>query len=118
MIFECDLDPGWITSTLETITREHRNFQLVNIDVSDVLLDIDTDDADPEDVLGQNTYGRWMELDLLLARLCESHSISLEVSYNAHGMMDEDDTKSLLEYLLPEVMGKGRVKLIGQEGVR
>ena len=113
VIFDCDLDPGWITLTLETITREHRNLQLVNIDVSDVLLDINIDDADPEDVLGQDTYGRWMELNLLLARLCESHSISLELWYDARDVMDEDDARSLLECLLPKVMGKGGVELIG-----
>ena len=117
-MFLCNLDPGWITSTLKTITRDHRNLQLVGIDASDVLFGIVTDDGDPEDALGQDIYGGWLELDLLLAQLRESHSISLEVSYNAHGMMIEDDAKSLLEYVLPEVMGKGRVKLIGQEGVR
>ena len=116
-MFRCNLDPGWITSTLRTITRDHRNLQLVKIDVSDVLFDIDDDGANIEDFLKRNVHERWLELDLLLAQLCESHSISLEVSCDAYRMVDEDDAGSLLEYLLPEVMGKGKVK-IGQEGVR
>ena len=115
-IFKCNLDPGWISLILRTITRDHRNLQLVGIEASEVLLGVIAGGGDPEDALGQDICEGWLELDLLLAQLCESHSISLEVSYVARGMIDEDDARSLLEYLLPEVMGKGRVKLIGWDG--
>ena len=121
-IFECRIDPGWITLTLNTLTRDHRNLQLVAIDASGVLStirfainDVDANSADPRDILGQDRFKKWLELDLLLAGLCESRSISLEIPYEADYLMDDDDAKSWLKRLFPEVVGKGRAELIRSE---
>ena len=118
----CVLDPGWITLTLKTITRDHRNLQLITLDASEVLTVLqDNYDDDhpttPVDVLGQNMFNSWIELDLLLAKLSESHSFHLEVLYDLYDVMpDEDQARSWAECLLPEFMGKGRVKLVRLAG--
>ena len=118
----CVLDPGWITLTLKTITRDHRNLQLITLDASEVLTVLqDNYDDDhpttPVDVLGQNMFNSWIELDLLLAKLSESHSFNLEVLYDLYDVMpDEDQARSWAECLLPEFMGKGRVKLVRLAG--
>ena len=115
--FECIIDPGWITLTLNTLTRDHRNLQLVAIDTSDVLstIHVNANPADPRDILGQDRFKKWLELDLLLAGLCESRSISLEIPYEADYLMDDGDAKSWLKRLFPEVVGKGRAELIRSE---
>ena len=118
----CVLDPGWITLTLKTITRDHRNLQLITLDASEVLtvLQDNYDDGNPTtpvDVLGQNMFNSWIELDLLLAKLSESHSFNLEVLYDLYDVMpDEDQARSWVECLLPEFMGKGTVKLVRLAG--
>ena len=116
-MFECRIDPGWITLTLNTLTRDHRNLQLVAIDTSDVLstIHVNANSADPRDILGQDRFKKWLELDLLLAGLCESRSISLEIPYEADYLMDDGDAKSWLKRLFPEVVGKGRAELIRSE---
>ena len=108
--------------TLKTITRDHRNLQLITLDASEVLtvLQDNYDDGNPTtpvDVLGQNMFNSWIELDLLLAKLSESHSFNLEVLYDLYDVMpDEDQARSLVECLLPEFMGKGTVKLVRLAG--
>ena len=121
-MLECTIDPGWITLTLNTLTRDHRNLQLVAIDASTVLRTIhsEIDDVDAHsvnlgDIIGQDRFRKWLELDLLLAQLRESHSISLEIPYVVDYAMDDDDAKVLLKRLLPEVVGKGRAELIRSE---
>lgn len=112
------VDPGWITSTLRTITCDHGNFQRLTIDATDVLATFrNANLIDLVDILGETTYEEWLELDDLLARLWESHSTCLEVQYNSvKGLeMEEDRAVSWMTCLLPEVMRKGRAKLVTQE---
>ena len=112
----CALDPSWITLTLRTITRDHKNLQRVAIDASDTTHEAVFDHDQPihpGEVLGDTAYKGWLELDGLLAQLWESHSICLEVLYDEFDSVDENGARSWMECLLPEVMGKGKAELVG-----
>ena len=113
MIFLSIWELSWVTSTLQTITHDHRNLQRLAIDASVVLREFEnTPTSDTRDILEETTYREWLELDSLLAGLWESHSISLKVLYDQYVEMDEDEARARMETLLPEVMGKGRAELV------
>jgi hypothetical protein len=116
-MIECCLEPEWITSTLRSITRNHRNLQRVIIDAADAAIEAeigDGDTTDPAEALGKTTLERWLELDDLLAQLRDSHSIRLEVLYGEPMAMDESDARIWMSCLLPAVaIGKGGANLIG-----
>ena len=64
----------WITMALRTITPEHRDLRQIS-----VYLVYRPTQAGPggsiRQILGEQIFGQWMELDHLLAQLWESHSI-------------------------------------------
>jgi hypothetical protein len=103
------LDPGWITSTLRTITRDHGNLQRFTIDVSEVLEVLDVGDPNPtgpRDILGETVYERWLELDRFLAQLLKSHPICLEFLCPSFASIDEEDARILVSRLLPGITGR------------
>jgi hypothetical protein len=111
----CILDPSWITLTLRTITRDHKDLKRIAIDASEAVHEAVSDDERfiyPLDVVGDTAYESWLELDDLLAQLWESHSICLEVLYDGSDLADENRVRGWMRYLLPEVVGKGKVKFV------
>ena len=55
-----------------------------------------------KDVLGEETYLEWSDLDRLLVQLHEVHSIRLKVL----GWVDKRTGRSCVECLFPEVMAR------------
>ena len=104
MTLPCKLHPGigpqWITTTLQTITHNHKHFRQITLQVVDLY---HSDLADP-------TRREWSELDRSFFRLWESHSIRLEVLYREYAV--ENGVRMRLESLLPEVTKGGVVDLI------
>ena len=56
-----------------------------------------------KDVLGEETYLEWLDLDRLLVQLHEVHSIRLKVL----GWVDKRTGRSCVECLFPEVVTRG-----------
>ena len=69
-----------------------------------------------KDAIGEIAYQEWLELDQVLAELCELHSVQLRVAYNLHVDMDGSKERDQMEVLLPGVMARGLVDLVGWRG--
>ena len=94
----------WIVAALQTITPEHRNLRQISIYVPYhlTLLDVGTD---IKQNLGEVISGGWSDLDRLLIRLWESHSIRLRVSCALGG--GRQNTEYCIGCLLPEITERG-----------
>ena len=64
-------------------------------------------------VVEETAYREWLELDRLLTKLSESHSIRPEVLYNLLPSMDRKWANDLVESLLPELTMRGLARLTG-----
>ena len=62
-----------------------------------------------KDLIGEETYLEWLDLDRLLVRLHEVHSIRLKVL----GWVDKRTGRSCVECLFPEVVARGFADLGG-----
>ena len=75
----------------------------------------EVDASDPtglRDKIGETVYQGWLELDAVLARLWESHSIRLELVYVVPRWSDRRRAGRLVRSLLPEVMTSGIIDLV------
>ena len=109
------LRPGWILETLRTVTRDHKDLEWVTLQaVSGRGLNERCEGV--KDAIGEAAYREWLELDQVLAELCESHSVQLRVAYNLHVDMDGSKERDGMEVLLPEVMARGLADLVGRRG--
>jgi hypothetical protein len=112
--FVCWLHPGWILATLRTVTsKSHRELKQVTLMMVSsrslsYLLDV-------KDAVGGAAYEEWLELDRFLVQLCESQSIYLKVPYNVRDDMGGGKEQRRMKVLLPEVMTRGMVGLVGED---
>lgn len=105
------LHPRWVLATLRTVTRDHRALEQITLVVHSGL-----GLGDHQDVrlaVGETAYQEWLELDRLLAELCELHSFRLTVMYNLRRCPDGSKEKRRMTILLPEVMKRGMADLVG-----
>jgi hypothetical protein len=111
--FVCGFDPRWIIWTLQTITVEHKDFKQVFISSPDTLHRLRTVQGPgftlATDVLGEEAYMEWLELDRLLVQLHEIRSIRLGV----FAWVDDRTGRRGAECLLPEVVSRGISDLEG-----
>ena len=115
MALRCWSHPGWIIETLQTVTSNHKELKWVTLQaVSRRGLNEGCEGV--KDAIGETSYRGWLELDQVLAQLCESHSVQLRVAYNLHVDMDGSKERDRMEVLLPEVMARGLVDLVGRRG--
>ena len=117
--FPCESNPQWIITTLQTISRDHRNLQQISLNASHALRAVNSDrfvPADPARAIGEAAYQEWLELDRSIVRLWESHSIRLKAEHDASTfggeMVAKDEARKCLECLLPEVTDRGIVDLV------
>ena len=99
--FVCTAGPQWITATLQTITRNHRNFQQLSIGAHNIFNSPDL--ASIKNRIGGDDYLAWLELDRFLAQLHESRSVRLNVLFRKN----EEKVRCCAKWLLPEVMTRG-----------
>ena len=98
----------WVTRSLQTITSNHRHLKQIALDTPSVPHFNHLDAVLIRRTIGETTYGDWLELDRLLAKLCESHSIHLKVLHLPESVRG---VGSCVETLLPEVTKRGMVGL-------
>ena len=103
---------------LQTITRDHRKLQRVSIVTAEVLYPLGFSNVNSSTfihAMRETTYRAWLDLDCLLSQFSETHSIRPEVLYNAPDSVDEEEARSSMEYLLPQLIKKGLVELAQRE---
>jgi hypothetical protein len=109
------MNPQWSVMALRTITPNHRDLRQISLTTPYTLIGSNYDHDDPtkfRDRVGETVCGEWSELDHLLARLWESHSIRPKVRYSLPAWIDEEGARGCMESLLPEVSRRGVVDLI------
>ena len=107
----------WVAMTLKTITHNHRNLQQVSIHVPDEPYDPGLDSGEPAQVrftVREDVCEQWLELDRLLARLLESHSIRLKIQHYTRPE-EREEQSSWMDALLPEVTRRGIVDLVRRD---
>lgn len=112
VFFTCYLDPWWIYKALRTITHSHKDIQRISVDTrwslhhrNIVLAKV----ASLEPAIGEAIFLRWLELDLLLVQLWESHSVRPSVLYKVPSSRGRRWARSCIETLLPEITARGIV---------
>ena len=93
---------GWILTALRTITHDHRELEWITLRVF-----ASEGVYDPWDVEYVGVNQEWLELDCVLAQLCESQSTRVKVQRAGGESMERSQT----EVLLPEAMAIGVVDL-------
>jgi hypothetical protein len=92
--------------TLRTITPEHRDFRQIEIHIPYYLI-LPGDSVNVRQAIGAANFGQWLDLDRLLVKLWESHSIRPKIV-----PMEMTGTGDFVECLLPEVMRSGILDLV------
>ena len=118
MVFVSEKHPHWIVMALRTITPDHRQLQRVSIVVHNKLYRTSASYTNPPHamhIVGETSYREWLELDRLLAQLCESRSICLEILLIPALSVDTNRVNSIVEGLLPELMTRGLARLAWRE---
>ena len=87
----------WVTTPLQTITFEHRELRQISIQLPYLIF------ANVRRAIGEEAYGRWLDLDRLLVQLWESHSIRPKVIWTG----GEQDAKDCAGFLLPGITRRG-----------
>jgi len=116
-VFTCGRNPQWVVMALLTVAPNRRNLQQISLDISHTVFCSDFNGVNltkVRDAIGETAYAEWLELDHLLAQLCESHLVRLKVLYNSQLPMYGMRARNCAESLLPEVIMRGTVDLIGQ----
>lgn len=99
----------WITTALQTITPEHREFRQITIHVAYGLTLFNVG-YNIRRAVGETIYKGWLDLDRLLVQLWESHSIRPKVMTATSGEKMRG-TKYCIKRLLPEMTRRGLIDL-------
>ena len=93
---------------LQTITQKHRDLRRVSIHVSHH--DMPSTGANIREILGEQIYGQWLNLDHFLNQIWESLSIRSKVVC----IIPEEghDIEDYIGYLLPEMKKRGTIDLV------
>ena len=96
---------------LQTITSEHKDFQQISIRFpNDIALD--SPGANIREEIGEIVYEQWLDLDRILIRFWESHSIRSKITY-PYGLGDgPKEVMDCVSCLLPEIMKRGIADLV------
>ena len=102
---------GWVTTALRTITTKHQEFRRISIHVYLGYAFNGTTSANVRRTIGEQKFGQWSELDHVLAKLWESHSIRPGILYY---LPPSEGTQAMTECigcLLPEITRRGIIDL-------
>jgi hypothetical protein len=102
----------WVTMALRTITPEHEDLHGISIHLTSHSSSLSTFESPlrVRQLLGVNTYMKWMDLDRVLVQLCEPRAVCVEVrSLSAR----EDEAREHVEDLLPGATKRGMIRLVG-----
>ena len=106
MVFRFKTDIAWITAALNTVAHEHSLLRQISISFpfyadrpTNVRLDF-----------GEETYQEWMDLDNILAQLCESRACRINAVYDQ--ITGGKPMCKYIEGLLPRVVERGLIDAI------
>lgn len=99
---------GWVTTALQTIPPEHQDLRQISIHAPYHLTEAG---ADVEQVIGEQIFWQWLDLDRLLVQLWEACSIRSKVvcTMLSKGGQDKRDC---IGCLLPELTMRGIFDLV------
>lgn len=109
------MDPGWVVTTLRTITPNHGDLQRISLSIPLLLFYRNFHHVtfpDVRQLIGEAACKEWSDLDRLFIWLGESHSIDLKILCHVSAPVDGPKAKSRVEDLLPEVTAKGMLDLM------
>jgi hypothetical protein len=112
------VNPQHMVAALQTITPNHRDFRRISLVTPYPLFYQSYDFTNPTNFkrdVGEAYCVEWLELDQLLAQIWESRSIRPQLIYDVPQELDRESVRSCMEALLPEVMTRGVVELVGWE---
>ena len=96
---------------LKTITSGHRDLREVTIhNTIPAIFAFFDNPADARQLVGDESYAQWMDLDRLLIRLSESDAVSVRIGCWSLG--GDTETREYIENLLPEVARGGSSRLV------
>ena len=101
VIFGSHSNPKWISSSLQTITQDHRDLQSVTIRILYPFYNLDREVFDRVEFMHPavaRKFRAWLDLDHVLIRLQESLPIRLKLMYKAPGRREA----RFVSRLLPE----------------
>ena len=107
------LSVQWITAALQTVTPKHRDLQQILIHIPFDFA-IDGASMDIRQAVGETTYDQWLDLDRLLVRLWESHTIRPMIR---HTGMSPTEAIDRVRCLLPEMTKRrkfGPIEYLGR----
>jgi len=99
----------WITTSLQTITPKHQDFQQISIHVR-FGPSLTGAGVDVRQTVGERILGEWSDLDRLLVKFWESRSIRPEVISTM--INREQGTIDWIGCLLPEVTKRDLVLIV------
>ena len=101
------LSVGWVTSTLKTITSEHRDLQ--EISIKGRALSDSTSWPANATAAQYYIWEQWADLEHTLIHLWELHAIRTKVEYYS---MKREESREFMGSLLPEATKRGIVELV------
>jgi hypothetical protein len=104
----------WITMALETITRNHRYLRKISIPVNPH--DIPSADVNIREVLGEQIYGQWLDLDRFLNQFWGLLSIRINAARRI--TKGRHDIRDYIGCLLPKMKERGVIDLVGESNER
>lgn len=114
VVFRSHLDPEWISSTLQTISQDHQDLRHITIRLFNLFYSVDSWVTDQVIFLHPEAgtiLQNWLNLDCVLVRLQESHSIHVKLLYRAPAHVRGRNAKGYLAIMLPGVMTGERVEI-------
>ena len=109
-------NPQWAVAALRTITPDHKTLRRVSVQAFNVLHSLGYNNCNTAYVIhlvGEATCQALLELDHVLTRLWESHAIRPEIKYSVPFDVSEENARSYMGVLLPELTKRGLVELVG-----
>jgi len=100
----------WVTLALQTITPQHRDIRQIIIHMPYTRAFVSVG-VDVKQTIGEAICGRWLELDHLLVKLWESHSIRTAIRYVAQ-KKEKNEMYESIGCLLPEMAERGMIELV------
>ena len=110
--FDCrDMSTQWIAMTLQTLTPKHRDFQRISFHIP-YHHTVSAACTDIRKIVGETAYEQWLDLDRLLVRFWESHSIRPKIAYPYRSEEGRKGGMYFVSRLLPEITKRGAVDLV------
>ena len=102
----------WITEALKTITPNHRYLREIKIYVPFSPPSYDDGPVDVRQIVEEDTYLEWMDLDRTLVQLWESHAIRMKVVSREETEKRWRALRDFVGGLLPESTTRGMIEFV------